>query len=1695
MKRQFKNLICIVLSLFMITQVSPISAIAAEVVEGQQNTSYDSTEDIVIESEVESMRTENSKTYVTDDGAYYQVSAAVPIHEENANGELEEIAEINRKVETAQDAQDAVLELATYANEIGNESGFFESETLQMYSNGTYNPMKIAGVSVTGSDLESCIYVKPNIITNKSVFINHAELRLTTGSVVTTGNSNRINVFRLQDDISTLENVPLGTYDTVIIDNKYATSNNNNCTIDITSYAHYSSLGVYENTGLALEPAKKETSIEVKDIVLSIYYREIGDIDKNIESESVDLGRAGTLYVNDYTCTPTIVKNDLGIFDELEEVNIQTIVNPVALDDNISDGANTRTNYYSVIQFATSEYYWKSCEGDYIYFVKNTDREYVGTDSSGEKYILTCANNRENFEQVSITSEKDNTKYSFTTINGKGYLSKIKDKYNNEINVSYSGNNISYITDGSGRRYQYNYIDGMLSSISVYYTLNGIESPVKINDEAISINYEYDSASRLSKVIYPDNYCIKYSYDNNGRITSVNSYTDLNDTDVLKGLSLAYANNNSNILESYSLTHKGKTVKSVDVNYPNDNVRNRVFTNYTDGTKKIMQYDMNSNLIHFKDYNGQEYYIDYENNELKKLIYSETTTDSFIKNGDFESETTNWTIAESSSIVNNAPKKEGTVSSNKALKIMADNALNTDNVQTVTVVPGKSYVLSCSAYCDKSMPFNSDRYFSVRVTGSLSGTFIGETNFDYGITEGWQTSKCVIKIPASVSAVKISINSLGMPGACYFDDLSIYPVNDENTVDVSNTGDIPNDKIIRNPNGTIHDIIKKENTSNNTTLGIHYDRDSHNYVSALTEDGKSTYYNYDCTNGLLMSKGKNTDSSKNTQYTYSGIGALTAVNQAITTINGEVVNQDVTYAYDDDKISSIYHNGCLYEYSYYDDGKISGIQVKEPDKEDGTKGNVNYSISYEYNLDNVGKVIFGNGASIVYVYSGNKVTETIYDNGKTGDENQVFAYKYKYNDDGSVKSMTDEVSNTVTTYTDKGCTVTKGGDEIYSDTGNRIKLFGTSLKYSQDSSQKNNITTITDTYTKDITIYPSIVANTSLDGLERGVSNSIECKGSADYKTHYKLTGSTNYIQGTYGRETELVKSYVTNVAKKSRSLDTKYSNTRLTREWNYRYDDVGRVTSVFKKSYCDIELSTPNKSSYTYNEGDLAHYYKYDEGGQVSFELNLENDMAIEYAYNAGGNIASKTMYEKIGTNSQDNQNFSYDYLTDKLTFTPSSSGNTTNFTYKSNGMTDYLTSFNGQKIEYDKSGNPTHYAGTGMGYVDVSGDMTWNGNLLTSFKSGSDYYKYAYDGDGRRTSKIHYKGNNKITETTYIWTGDTLSGYRAKWYGEVEGYNEYQLVYDKTIKLVYSDGDIVGVCVVANPVDLYEDIMLEETQENPNEEPITFDWDKSVNYTFVKDGQGNITEIYDPTEKIIVSMSYDSYGNMTPNFSGSFIKEVIDKKIESNPTGNPWSDIFIKLLIALAKVIIISTYIDGIFLSVEQGYKGYIYDKETGLYYNQQRYYSPSWGRFINASDPMTLTENMDNVYSANLFNYCGNDPVNNLTKTGFNSPCIVIKDAILPQLTTSELNLFNEDRATAKYNGEISTAFDALALGLRTTNNYDTLKYWDNALDKKSNIVDSGYGLNYIQSAITKNRSSVTKYSIEETNTPYKSAQSIN
>ena len=64
---------------------------------------------------------------------------------------------------------------------------------------------------------------------------------------------------------------------------------------------------------------------------------------------------------------------------------------------------------------------------------------------------------------------------------------------------------------------------------------------------------------------------------------------------------------------------------------------------------------------------------------------------------------------------------------------------------------------------------------------------------------------------------------------------------------------------------------------------------------------------------------------------------------------------------------------------------------------------------------------------------------------------------------------------------------------------------------------------------------------------------------------------------------------------------------------------------------------------------------------------------------------------------------------------------------------------------------------------------------------------------------------------------------------------------------------------------------------------------------------------------------------------------------------------------------------------------YRGYYYDRETGLYYLQSRYYDPVTGRFINADDT-TLLGVSGTIVSYNLFAYCDNNPINKKDVDGY-------------------------------------------------------------------------------------------------------------
>ena len=62
---------------------------------------------------------------------------------------------------------------------------------------------------------------------------------------------------------------------------------------------------------------------------------------------------------------------------------------------------------------------------------------------------------------------------------------------------------------------------------------------------------------------------------------------------------------------------------------------------------------------------------------------------------------------------------------------------------------------------------------------------------------------------------------------------------------------------------------------------------------------------------------------------------------------------------------------------------------------------------------------------------------------------------------------------------------------------------------------------------------------------------------------------------------------------------------------------------------------------------------------------------------------------------------------------------------------------------------------------------------------------------------------------------------------------------------------------------------------------------------------------------------------------------------------------------------------------------YRGYYYDRETGLYYLNARYYNPQWRRFISPDSPDYLDPETPN--GLNLYAYCNNDPVNYADPSG--------------------------------------------------------------------------------------------------------------
>lgn len=221
------------------------------------------------------------------------------------------------------------------------------------------------------------------------------------------------------------------------------------------------------------------------------------------------------------------------------------------------------------------------------------------------------------------------------------------------------------------------------------------------------------------------------------------------------------------------------------------------------------------------------------------------------------------------------------------------------------------------------------------------------------------------------------------------------------------------------------------------------------------------------------------------------------------------------------------------------------------------------------------------------------------------------------------------------------------------------------------------------------------------------------------------------------------------------------------------------------------------------------------------------------------------------------------------------------------------------------------------------------WNGKQLTEIKAADgSYTQYNYDASGLRTQKKQYKSDGTLEYSVdYIWKDGKISVQNMVYNIEQEkdGVVTYKPI-TFTSKFVYFNNENTPSAIILNG----QTMLLK------------------------KNIQGDVTSIIEPSGETMISFSYDPWGNIT---------YVADESLDETAKA---------VITAICPVT----------------YRGYNYDFTTGLYYLQSRYYNPEWGRFLNADDTEIMLANPDDVFSANMYLYCDNNPVNKVDYDGYYS-----------------------------------------------------------------------------------------------------------
>ena len=393
-------------------------------------------------------------------------------------------------------------------------------------------------------------------------------------------------------------------------------------------------------------------------------------------------------------------------------------------------------------------------------------------------------------------------------------------------------------------------------------------------------------------------------------------------------------------------------------------------------------------------------------------------------------------------------------------------------------------------------------------------------------------------------------------------------------------------------------------------------------------------------------------------------------------------------------------------------------------------------------------------------------------------------------------------------------------------------------------------------------------------------------------------------------------------------------------------YDNLYRMNESIIKTSANTVL----KKTYDYKKREKVVG---EEDSQVTLELETNQILGEVFSINDVLEYASNVSYDDYGRvvkirkyvpkEGEESPNIgqigSGILILDKYDVTE------TNYEYDSLGQLKSTNQNGNETFSYDSYGNLITVVKDGVltksiGYEGIK-LKTYNGKLyeyeglyITKEKEGEEVIKeYKWEGN-KLVEVIDHKNKKKYK---YIYS--VLGLRTSKTIYSIE--DEEEKIIEESVYNYNSKQLLVSEARVFVKDGLYSAEFIINYMYDAKDEMYGFSYN-GVEYYFERDIQGNIARIYNNYGTVNAVYKYDAFGeHMVYTKGGSILN----------------SESFIGNINRIR-------------------YKGYYYDKETGLAMVGQRYYSPELCRFIQPADVSTL--NPSSINGLNLYSYANNNPI---------------------------------------------------------------------------------------------------------------------